>query len=129
MPLAARLALALALSLVAAGAAQQAIMAGEHGPQSALPPLAAGVVLISALFAFVAWWRCTARTVGWTAAALLAVMLTFGATIAVLGYISTTPGVGGNIAYGVALILDFYFLAPAAVAVLVHWLLLRAHRG
>ena len=125
MPFAARFALALALSLVAAGAAQQAIMAGEHGPQSALPPLAAGGVLISLLFALVMWWRRTARAVDWTAAALLAVMLTFGVVIYVLGVNSVSPGVGGNIGYGVALILDFYFLAPAAVAVPIHWLMLR----
>jgi hypothetical protein len=125
MPLAVRLILALVLSLVAAGAVQQAIMAGEHGPQSALPPLAAGVVLISALFALVAWWRRTARAVGWTAIAVLAIMLAFGVVIAILGYISISPGVGGNIGYGVALILDFYFLVPAAVAVPIHWFLLR----
>ena len=127
MPLAARLALALALSLVAAGAAQQAIMAGEHGTLVALPALVAGVVLISALFALVVWWRRTARAVGWTAVALLAVMLALGVAIYVLGVNSVSPGVGGNIGYGVALILDFYFLVPAAVAVPIHWYLLRAH--
>lgn len=126
-PLAARWALALALSLVAAGALQQAIMAGEHGTLSALPPLAAGVALISAFFSLVVWRRRTARAVGLTAVSLLAVMLALGAAIAVLGIISISPGIGGNIGYGVALIVDFYFLVPASVAVPIHWVLLRTH--
>jgi hypothetical protein len=125
MPLAARWALAFALSLVAAGALQQAIMAGEHGPLSALPPLAAGVALISVLFALVVWRRRTARAIGLAAAALAAVMLALGAAIAVLGVLSLSPGFGGNIAYGIALIVDFYFLVPASVAVPIHWFLLR----
>jgi hypothetical protein len=124
MPLPARFALALALSLVAAGAVQQAIMAGEHGTLSALPPLAAGVVLISALFALVVWRR-GARAAGRTAVVLLSVMLVFGVTIAILGFSTKSPGIGGNIGYGLALIVDFYFLVPAAVAMPIHWLMLH----
>ena len=120
-----RLALAFTLSFVLCGTAQQAVMtaSGETATASALAPLAAGLALITLVFGIVAWRR-PARA-GRNAAILLAAMLVCGIAIYSAGANSISPGVGGNIGYLVAQLIDFYFLAPAMIAVPVHGLLLR----
>jgi hypothetical protein len=122
-----RLAGAYALSFLAAGAVQQTIMraVGIYEPLSALPLLAAVVGLLTTVFGGVLWICRTTAAARWTAGSLLAVMLVFG--VAALGYglASMSPGVGGNIVYGLAQVTDFYFLLPAAFGVPIHWLLLR----
>jgi hypothetical protein len=128
MPILARITLAFALSLAAGGAVQQAIMIADHAnePLGALLPFGVIVLLITAVFCVVIWRRRTARAVGRAAVAMLACMLVFGLAVYVMGANSLAPGVGGNIVYLIALLVDFYFLIPAAVAVPIHWLLLRS---
>lgn len=125
MPTAARFALAFALSLVASGAVQQAIMAAarEHGTMSALPLLAIFVALIAAVFALVLWRRRDA--VGRVATAILVAFAVLGGGALAFGAATLSPGVGGNIMIGLAVILDLYFLLPATAAVAIHWWLLR----
>ena len=125
MSLPTRIALAFALSFAAAGAVQQAIMIadGAKGTASALFPLAVIVLVVTAVFGAVLWRRPAA--IGRTAAAMLILMLVFGVAVYVAGVASHSPGVGGNIVYLIALLVDFYFLIPAAVAVAIQWLLLR----
>jgi hypothetical protein len=121
------LALVLVLSLAAGGAVQQAIMIADEasGTASALLPLTPVIMLVTATFAVVIWRRGTGSAVGWTAVAMLGFMLVFGVAVYALGVNSVSPGVGGNILYLMALLVVFYFLIPAAVAVPIHWLLLR----
>jgi hypothetical protein len=110
MPFIARIALAFALSLVAGGMVQQAAMINDraNGPLQALKPLAVCILLVTLVFGAVAWWRPSA--ISRTAAVVLAVMLIFGAA---------------NIGYMMAMLVDFYFLLPSAVAVAIHWKLLH----
>jgi hypothetical protein len=125
MPFVARIALAFALSLLASGMAQQAAMINDraNGPLQALKPLAVCILLVTMVFGAVAWWRPSA--ISRTAAAVLAVMLIFGAAIYIFGVSTVAPGIGGNIGYMMAMLVDFYFLLPLAVAVAIHWKLLR----
>ena len=125
MSLPARIALAFALSFAAGGAVQQAIMIadGAKGTASALIPLAVIVLVVTAMFGAVLWRRPAA--IGRTAAVLLILMLVFGVIVYVVGVSNLSPGIGGNIVYLIALLVDFYFLIPAAVAVAMQWLLLR----
>jgi hypothetical protein len=128
MPIPARIAPAFALSFVAGGAVQQAIMIGDHAnePLGALLPFGVIVLLITTVFGGVIWrWR-TPRAVARAAAVMLGCMLVFGLAVYVAGVNSLSPGVGGNIIYLIALLVDFYFLIPAAVAVSIQWLLLRS---
>ena len=125
MSLPARIALAFALSFAASGAVQQAIMMadGAKGTASALIPLVIIVLLITAVFGAVLWRRPAA--ISRAAAAMLILMLVFGVAVYVVGVSNLSPGIGGNIVYLIALLVDFYFLIPAAVAVAIQWLLLR----
>ena len=122
---------AFALSLVASGAVQQAIMMaqGLDGPMAALPPLAACVALVTLVFGCALWLSRSKAAAGWTAASMLVAMLVLGVAIYLIGLSSITPGVGGNILYGLAQLVDFYFLLPAALAVPIHWLLLRGQNA
>lgn len=115
------------LSLIASGAIQQAIMGaqGLSGPLSALLPLAIGLALTTIVFGCVLWLSRSKTAIGWTAASMLAAMLVFGVAIYLIGLSSITPGVGGNILYGLAQLVDVYFLLPAAFAVPIHWLMLH----
>ncbi len=117
-----RLAAALALSLLAAGALQQALMAEKVDRLSALPLLAVLVVLVSIVFAIAAWRKVAAER---TAIVLLAVMVVIGFAAVEIGLADRSPGVGGDILYGLAEVLVGYFLLPCAVALPIHWLLLR----
>jgi hypothetical protein len=123
-----RLAGAFALSVIVSGAIQQAILRanGLSDPMSALPPLAIGLALMSIVFACVLWPRRSATVLRWTAVSILAAMLVLGPGIYLQGLSSITPGVGGDILYGLALIIDAYFLFPAAFGVPIHWLMLRS---
>lgn len=98
---------------------------GLHEPLSALPPLVACVALVTFVFGCVLWLSRSKTAVGWTAASMLAAMLVFGVAIYLIGLFSITPGVGGNILYGLAELVDFYFLLPTAFSVPIHWVLLR----
>ena len=127
MPLPARITLAFVLSFAAAGVVQQAAMINDraNGPLDALKPLAVCILLITAVFGAVAWWRRSASAIGWTAGVMLAVMLVFGVAIYIFGVSTISPGIGGNIGYMMAMLVDFYFLLPSAVAVAIHWKLLH----
>ena len=126
MPLAVRLVLAFILSLVAAGMVQQAAMINDraNGPLGALMPLAACILLVTLVFGPVAWWRPSAITR--TAVVLLIVMLVFGVAVYIVGVSTMAPGIGGNINYLMAVLIDFYFLLPSMVAVAVHWRVLNS---
>ena len=121
-----RLVLAFILSLVAAGMVQQAAMINDraNGPLSALMPLAVCILLVTLVFGLVAWRRPSA--IGRTAAVLLIVMLAFGIAVYIVGVSTMAPGIGGNINYLMAVLVDFYFLLPAMVAVAVHWRVLNS---
>jgi hypothetical protein len=119
-----RLAAAFAVSLLAAGALQQGLMAAEHleGALAALPPLAGMIVVISVVFAVAAWRKVAAER---TALVLLAVLIVVGTAATLIGLANRTAGVGGDILCGLAQLLDWYFLLPCAVALPIHWLLMR----
>ena len=123
MPLPARL--ALALSFAAAGVVQQAAMINDraNGPLGALKPLAVCILLVTLVFGLVVWRRRSA--VGRTAAVMLGAMLAFGVAVYIFGVNTVSPGIGGNIGYMMAMLVDFYFLLPSAAAVPIHWWLLR----
>ena len=122
-----RCAVAFALSLFACGVLQQAIMigTGETNTSFALVPLAVIVLLVALIFGAVVWRRRTARAIGWTAASMLAFALVFGVAVFIFGVNTLSPGIGGNIGYLIATLVVFYFLVPAAMAVPIHWLMLR----
>jgi hypothetical protein len=129
MPLPARVALAFALSLAAGGAVQQALMvAYESGAApGALAPLGGCILLVTIVFGVVLWRRPAA--IGWTAAIMLAAMLVFGVAVYSFGVNDLRPGIGGNIGYLIAMLVVFDFLLPSALAVPIHWLLLRGARN
>jgi hypothetical protein len=112
---------------VICGVVQQSIMAfeDERNTGFALVPLAGIVALVTLLISLVAARKRTARAVNWTSAALLLFGLVFSVAIYAAGASSLSPGIGGNIGYLVALLVDFYFILPAACAVPIHWALLR----
>jgi len=126
MPLPVRLVLAFILSLVAAGMVQQAAMINDraNGPLGALPPLAVCILLVTLVFGLVAWRRPSAITRA--AVVMLIVMLVVGVVVYVFGAVSMAPGLGGNINYLIAVLIDFYFLLPTATAVAVHWRVLNS---
>ena len=129
MPLPARIALAFALSLAAGGAVQQAIMhAYDSGAAPwALAPLGVCILLVTIVFGVVLWRRPAA--IGRTAAIMLAAMLVFGVAVYSFGVNDLRPGIGGNIGYLIAMLVVFYFLLPSALAVPIHWLVLRGARN
>jgi len=129
MPLSARVALAFALSLAAAGAVQQALMSAYDSGTApwALPPIGICILLITIVFGLVLWRRPSA--IGLTAIIMLAVMLMLGGVIYNFGVNDLRPGVGGNIGYLIAMLVVFYVLPPSALAVPIHWLLLRGARN
>jgi hypothetical protein len=120
-----RIAAAFALSLLAAGALQQIMMTAAHleGPLAAVPPLAAMVAVVSAVFGIAAWRKWP---VGLTAVVLLAVIAVVAVGGIAIGLANRSPGVGGDILYGLASLIDLYFLLPCALAIPIHWLLLRS---
>lgn len=126
MPLPARLALAFALSLIAAAGMQQAIMlaAREWDTAGAIAFLVPIIALITIALAVVAWRRRTIASLNWAAGAILAVMLALSLAAYAFGLAYLQPGFAGNILYKLALFIDLYLLLPAAVAVPIHWLLL-----
>ena len=125
MPLPARIALAFALSFSFGGAVQQAIMwAYDSGAAPwALAPLGGCTLLVTIVFGVVLWRRPAA--IGWTASIMLVAMLVFGVVVYSFGVNDLRPGIGGNIGYLIAMLVVFYFLLPSAIAVPIHWLLLR----
>jgi hypothetical protein len=129
MPLPARLALAFALSLAAGGAVQQALMVAydSGAAPGALAPLGGCILLVTIVFGVVLWRRPAA--IGWTAAIMLDAMLVFGVAVYSFGVNDLRPGIGGNIGYLIAMLVVFDFLLPSALAVPIHWLLLRGARN
>ena len=124
----ARLLASFAVSLVAAGGVQQIMMAAAHvvDPLDALPWLAGIVAAVSVVFALTAWRGGRAVTI--TAIALLGVMLVVAAGGMAIGLANRSPEVGGDILYGLAQMIDIYFLLPSVIAIPVHWGLLRRER-
>lgn len=120
-----RLAQAYVLSLVLCGALQQAmlIVTGEKIILDMLPHLGGCIAAITLLFAVVEGFG--RKGVDWAAALLLVAMLAFGVALYHTGVNSRTPGVGGTVFHGVAMLVVFYFLIPSALAVPIHWRLLR----
>lgn len=122
-----RLAAAFVLSLVVCGAAQQAAMVIGEG--QLLAPfievftwLAVAVAAVTVLFAIV--MRCGPYA-GRLTLVLLPVMAAAGYALYVTGVNSRSPGIAGNLFYGLAMLVIFYYLAPSALAVAIHWLILR----
>ena len=120
-----RLATALALSMVAGGAVQQILMMVVMGGHQAglLAPLAAFMLLVTVVFAVA---RRKALPLDRIMVLLVAVFSIAGAGALAIGVATFSPEVGGNILYLVALLLDVGFVVPAVLAVLLHWVLLRA---
>jgi hypothetical protein len=52
-------------------------------------------------------------------------MLVFGVAVYAFGVNARQAGLGGNISYLMAMLVVFYFLLPTALAVPIHWLMLR----
>ncbi len=130
MGVTARLFAAFAVSLIAAGGVQQIMLAvaGLVDPLDALPWLAGIVAAIAMVFAAAAWRG--GRAVDVTAVAILGVMLIVAVGGIVIGLANRSPEVGGDILYGLAQMIDIYFLLPSVIAVPVHWwLLCRDPRG
>jgi len=120
--------LAFVVSTIAAGAIQQALMIAvldAHGPQSALIPLFGVVLAISVVFGLTRRWTKSLPAIDRVAAALLALLAAIGLAALAFGNANYSPGVGGNIMWGLAVLLDLCFLLPGAVAVVIHWWLLR----
>jgi hypothetical protein len=123
-----RIAIAFALSLAAGGAIQQLIMASRHVPDplSALPQLGVIVALISITFAIACRRSLRLTAINRAAATLLCVMFVLGLSALIVGIANLKPGIAGDIVYALAVVANLYFLLPAAAAVPIHWLLLRA---
>jgi hypothetical protein len=85
-------------------------------------PLAVAVVVVTAVFALVIRRRPYA---GRLTLVLLPVMAAAGTALYITGINSRSPGVGGTVFYAVAYVVVFYYLAPCALAVPIHWLMLR----
>jgi len=119
--------LAFMLSVIIGAAIQQVFMSVVLGGQawSALVPLLAAIVVLSTLYAFVDRCGKTSRALDMTTAGLLATMLILGAASLVVGEIESSPGIGGNIVMLLALFAVVGFLLPCAIAVVIHWWLLR----
>jgi hypothetical protein len=122
-----RLAAAFVLSLVACGVAQHAaIIIGEGKPLApfveVFTPLAVAVAAVTVLFAIVV--RCGPYA-GRLTLVLLPVMAAAGTALYIAGVNSRSPGMAGNLFHGLANLVVFYFLAPCALAVAIHWLMLR----
>jgi hypothetical protein len=122
-----RLALGFVLSLAFSAGLQRAVLAGfGGGDRTTILALLAGLVaLIAAIFALVVRRRWTAARVDRTAGATLAALAVLGLGLYVTGTLMGGPGIGGRIAADLAVLIDLAIVLPAAVAVPVHWLLLR----
>jgi hypothetical protein len=128
-----RIAAALVLSLVACGVVQHAALAGMgefdrgwlytgEALVQLFTPLAVAVAVVTAVFALVIHFGPHA---GRLALVLLALMAAAGIAIYIAGVNSRSPGIAGNLGYFLATLVVFCYLAPCAIAVLIHWLLLR----
>lgn len=117
--------LAFVLSVAIGGAVQQALMLyalRAHEPLGALIPFAGMVLIVSIVFG-IAVRQATAlnRTAAWLGSLLVAA----GAALLIVGLRDYSPGIGGNIFFELAVLIDVGFLLPAAVAVAIHWRLWR----
>jgi hypothetical protein len=125
-----RIAAAYILSVIACGTAQYATIvmsAGhDHYPLKALfeifPPLLVAVLLVTTLFVLAI--QCGPYA-GRLTLILLPLMAAAGYALYVSGVNSRSSGADGNLFYAVNMIVVFYYLAPCALAVPVHWLMLR----
>lgn len=118
------LGLAFFVSVIVCAAVQWGILkaGGVRGGVALLPPLAVLVALISGAYALLLGRRFG---VARSAAILLAGLLALGGGIYAWGVHDLQPGIGGNIGYLLARMAALHLLLPAAVAVPVHWWLLR----
>jgi hypothetical protein len=115
---------AFALSVLVAGAVQRALVLLVLGKAEwdMLLWLAGVVVLVTAAMSVASR---KAVLLGHVTVWLL-VLLTLAAGVAlVVAMREQSPGVGGNILFLVAVLVNVGFLIPAAAAILIHWWLLR----
>ena len=115
-------------SIFIAGFIQQTLMLGAlhaHEPISAIVPLAVLVLLISIAFAAVSWHARTASALNRTAVWIGGLLIAACVAALVAGLLDLSPGIGGNILVGLAVLLDIGFLVPALIAVVIHWWVLR----
>jgi hypothetical protein len=121
-------ALAFALSAFVGGALQQLLMVevlDAHQTQSALIPFLAIVLLVSIVLGITAWLAKSVSGLNKAAGWLAGLVLLLGVAALIFGAVKSSPGVGGNILWGLAILLDVAFLLPGAAAILIHWWLLR----
>lgn len=126
MSFVARLVAAFTLSLIVGGALQHllVVMVMGEAEWGMLLWLAGAVVMVTAAMSLASRRRATLNQV----TVLLIVLLTLvGVAALIFGAREQSPGVGGNIMFLVAVLIDIGFLIPAVVAILIHWWLLRPH--
>ena len=119
--------LAFASSILAGGVMQQMTLIhilGARDTASALIPLGIAIFIIAIIYAVV-FHRTKAVTLLTRITAWLVGLGVVGGAFALwAGYSSVSPGIGGNIARGLAIIAVTGFLVPLIVAILLHWWLL-----
>jgi hypothetical protein len=81
--------------------------------------------LISIAFTFVSWRTTSVSALNWTAVWIGSLLVVTGIAALVVGFLNLSPGIGGDILAGLAILLDVGFLLPALLAVVIHWWLLR----
>jgi hypothetical protein len=121
-------AVAFALSMFVAGTIQQFAMVeilAAHQPLPALIPLAVIVLLVSLVLGLVAALAKSGSALNLASACLGGLFFLVGAAALIFGAVDSSPGIGGNILWGLAVLLDVGFLLPGAVAIVIHWWLLR----
>jgi hypothetical protein len=119
-----RLIAALALSALVGGAIQQLLaIVFLDGPHWDMLPLLAGIVLLVSVVMGLVGRNATVlnQVTAW----LIVLLGVVGVGGLIAGALEKSPGIGGNILLLVAELIDVGFLLPAAVAILLHWWLLR----
>ena len=122
-----RYAAAFVFSALAGSAIQQIlleIVLGEHA-WGAIVFLIAAILVLSLIYVIIDRHAKSVRVLDGTTAGLLATMLILSVASLVIGEMESSPGIGGNILMLLALFAVIAFLLPCAVAVLIHWWLLR----
>jgi len=115
-------------SILIGGFVQQTLMLGvlhANEPISAIIPLAILVLLISIAFTVVSWRTTSAFALNQTAVWIGGLLVAAGIAALVAGFLNLSPGIGGDILAGLAILLDVGFLLPGLLAVVIHWWLLR----
>ena len=119
--------LAFASSMLAGGVVQQLAMTyflGANQPASALIPLGIALLLVASIYAAAFRRPNVASSLNRMTAWLVGLGAVGGAFVLWAGYSSLSPGIGGNIGMGLAVLGVVGFLVPLIVAILLHWWLL-----